>query len=138
MRNYVNKILKKNNIDPSILDVYYDPHRFYHNWSHIKSMLHSAKNKNILFDDLVLAIAFHDIVYDPKKNDNEEKSAELFYSYIKNKHIKQAILDTKTHKPSNELSKILCELDIENLYGDFDNFIGISYKVLYNFTNYGK
>jgi len=143
MRKYVEKILKEFNIETSILDVYFEPNRFYHNWDHINAMIESAGNmirppENIQFKDLVLAIVFHDIIYDPKRTDNEERSADLFYSYVKNKHIKQAILDTKIHKPSNELSKILCELDIENLYGDFDNFIDISYKVFkeYQFVDW--
>lgn len=137
-RQKVENVLKNFNIDIDIIKAYDEPHRFYHNWDHISKMLKSAFNKNFFFDDLILAIVFHDIVYDPKRTDNEERSAELFYSYVKNDFIRQAILDTKTHKYSNELSKILCELDIENLYGDISTFLDNSYKIFkeYQFVDW--
>jgi len=133
MREYAIKILKKYNIDINILENYNEPHRFYHNWDHIESMLISAKNKNILTNSLTLAIIFHDIFYDPKLKNNEQRSADIFYSWIQDSEIYQAIIDTETHKPSNELSRILCELDIDNLYGDFDIFIDNSYKLFKEF-----
>jgi len=132
-------ILEKYNINPNILEKYDEPHRFYHNWEHIEYMLIKASIKYTLTDELVLAIIFHDIIYDPKSKVNEEKSADLFYSYVKNKEIYNAILDTETHqKPSSELSKQLCELDIYNLYDNFDIFYENSYKIFkeYQFVDF--
>jgi predicted metal-dependent HD superfamily phosphohydrolase len=48
-------------------------------------MLYRAKELNILTDKLLLAIVFHDIVYNPRNSDNELKSAELFKSYLDQK-----------------------------------------------------
>ena len=130
-------ILSKYNIDLSILDKYNEPHRFYHNWDHIEYMINLCDRYKYTSEDLLLAIIFHDIIYDPKENDNEEKSAELFYSMFSNMlsdkdgnkididvdKIKQAILDTKYHnKFSSEISEQLCELDLYNLYDNFDVF----------------
>lgn len=118
---------------------YNEPFRFYHNWSHIESMLKLAHVKNIpLTDELFLAIVFHDIIYNPKLNDNEERSAELLYSYIENNDIKQAILDTKTHKPQSELSKQLCSLDLDVLNSDYETFIDFENKIFkeYQFVDY--
>lgn len=133
-------LLSKYNIDYDILSNYKEKHRFYHNWNHIDYMISLAKKLNILTDKLFLAIIFHDIIYDPKSNDNEEKSAQLFYSLIQDLEIKQAILDTKTHKPSNELSKQLCHLDLYNLYdeSDFDAFYDNSYNIFkeYQFVDF--
>lgn len=45
----------------SEINRYNEPHRFYHNMSHIESMINSAIKKNILSDELFLAIIFHEI-----------------------------------------------------------------------------
>lgn len=131
-------LLSKYDIDYDVLSNYKEEHRFYHNWNHIDYMINLAQDLNILTDKLFLAIIFHDIIYDPKANDNEEKSAELFYSLMQDFEIKQAILDTKHHKPSNELSKQLCHLDLHNLYNDFDTFYDNSYNIFkeYQFVDF--
>lgn len=131
-------LLNKYNIFDDILLKYDESHRFYHNWDHIQYMLDLAEKGDILTDKLHLAILFHDIVYDPKEKDNEEKSANYFYSFIQDEEIKQAILDTKHHKPSNVLSKQLCYLDLYNLYNDFDVFYDNSMKIFkeYQFVDF--
>ena len=49
-----------------------EPHRYYHNWNHIEYMFKIARKLGIeLTDELVLAIIFHDIIYDPLAKDNE-------------------------------------------------------------------
>jgi pantetheine-phosphate adenylyltransferase len=108
---------------------YDEPHRFYHNIEHIQKMLNSAKEQGILSDDLFLAIVFHDIIYNPKENNNEELSAELFYSYLKVDYIKQAILETKTHKPTSLLSMQLCDLDLSVLREDYETFMDFENKI---------
>ena len=96
MINIINNILIKFNIPIEILKNYDEQHRFYHNLYHLIDMLTNAKKLGIeLTDSLVLAIVFHDIIYDPKRKDNEERSADLFYTYVQNNEIYQAILDTK-------------------------------------------
>ncbi len=123
----------------TVLSNYFEPHRVYHNIHHIFDLLRKADKKGILSDELFLAIVFHDSIYDPKRNDNEEKSAELFSSYIDNDAVKQAILETKTHEPTTQLSKQLCDLDLSILYdNDFDNFIEFENKIFkeYQFVDY--
>lgn len=122
---------------------YDEEHRYYHNMEHIVDMVSIAKDLNILTDDLFLAIIFHDIIYDPRLNDNEEKSAELFSKYFpkknaKNKLIKNAILETKTHKYTSELSKQLCDLDLNILHSDFKTFMDFEHKIFkeYQFVDY--
>jgi pantetheine-phosphate adenylyltransferase len=138
-----NNLLSKFNVDIDCLDRYDEPHRFYHNWNHIEYMLSLAQKSNILTNELFLAILFHDIIYDPKSSDNEEKSAELFYILFKNSGVNvelimQAIFDTKHHISSSELSKQLCELDLYNLYNDFDVFYENCINIFkeYQFVDY--
>ena len=101
-------------------------------------MINDAKCKNILSDDLFLAIVFHDIIYNPKADNNEELSAELFCKYIDNEEIKQAILDTKKHEPKSELSKQLCDLDLSVLWSNYETFIDYESKIFkeYQFVDY--
>lgn len=59
---------------------YTEKQRHYHTLDHIASMIHEIKeckdpsiNKNML----LFAVWFHDIIYNPKKHDNEQQSAVL-------------------------------------------------------------
>ena len=84
-------------------------------------MLNKIVNSNKLSEEqkttLILVSVFHDIVYNPTKNDNEEESVKLFKHYCGNNigdkinEISKIILDTKNHTPSNENSKTFCYLD---------------------------
>ncbi|GEM47849.1 HD domain-containing protein [Deinococcus cellulosilyticus] len=60
-----------------------EPHRAYHNLTHIQEMLALMKEARITEHEIEFAIWGHDLVYDPKRNDNEEKSAELFTSWMR-------------------------------------------------------
>ncbi len=71
---------------------------------------------------LTAAAVYHDIVCDPKRQDNEEKSIEFFkntnigvkFLMIPNfkKKVIEIIADTKKHTPTTFLSKIFCALDL--------------------------
>jgi predicted metal-dependent HD superfamily phosphohydrolase len=57
-----------------------EPHRHYHSLAHLASVLSIVDANGALADDLAavrLAAWFHDAVYDPTANDNEEASAQL-------------------------------------------------------------
>lgn len=138
MENFIANKLAELGIPKSELMRYDEPHRFYHNLSHIETMISAAKKREILTDELFLAIVFHDIIYNPKANNNEELSAELLYKYMPLNKIKQAILDTKTHKPTNELSKQLCDLDLAVLWSDYETFIDFEHKIFkeYQWVDY--
>ena len=119
-----------------------EDHRFYHNWDHIEDLLEQIDKKGLENNEILfLATIFHDIVYDPKFTDNEEKSAELFMKSCKaDRKLKQAvkriILDTKTHKPSNEISKIFCEMDMAILKRPLDKLIEYENKIFKEFQCY--
>src|SRR5262245_65595107 len=64
----------------SIVEHYSASERAYHNLSHIQSLLalsESLLDKVQNRDALYFAIWFHDVIYDTKRSDNEEKSAEF-------------------------------------------------------------
>lgn len=90
-----------------------EPHRHYHNVEHLYNLIKYVDSDKIL----TIVASFHDIIYNPMKKDNEEKSIDLFKSllidekdrdvYIDSiiKAIETIILDTKTGIPTSRLSK---------------------------------
>jgi predicted metal-dependent HD superfamily phosphohydrolase len=81
------------------------------------------------YEKLLIASLFHDVIYEPMKNDNEEKSAQFFIECCQDKmnpdilEIKQIILDTKTHQSSTKLSKSFNKFDMNIVERDFDELI---------------
>ena len=107
---------------------YSEKHRYYHNIEHIKSMLmeiNSSKNYLDKQDELLFAAWFHDIIYNPKKHDNEGESAEAAVKMLKQlsvpdekiQKVKELILATANHtnnlEPDSDLSFFLdCDLKV--------------------------
>lgn len=60
---------------------YGEPHRRYHSWAHIQACLDELARLDGLSgrerEILTFAIWWHDAIYDPRRSDNEEQSAEL-------------------------------------------------------------
>lgn len=74
----------------------HEPQRHYHNLQHVSSMLECAdRHEDALVDPLVvrLAIYFHDIIYDPKRSDNELKSIAIFREFVKDVSLSSARVD---------------------------------------------
>jgi predicted metal-dependent HD superfamily phosphohydrolase len=93
----------------SIVEYYSEKNRAYHNLSHIQSLLslsESLSDKIQNPDALYFAIWFHDIIYDTKRSDNEEKSAEFAVDALASLGIpeqtialaREMILATKHHR----------------------------------------
>ena len=89
---------------------YMEPCRHYHNLSHIGHCLTElSRNRDLAEypDEVELAIMFHDFVYDPKADDNEERSAakavevmrELKLPEISVQRVYDEIMATKRRKP---------------------------------------
>jgi len=101
---------------------YTEPHRHYHGLPHIAWMLDQAREL-VLDDDQVLAIWFHDAVYDVLAHDNEERSAALAVERLtaaglpeaRIRKIESIVLDTKAHVPTLEASKLVMDLDLASL-----------------------
>lgn len=63
-----------------LIKKYNTPNRVYHNWSHIEYILNTAWYKQIpLSQTQLLAILFHDIVYNVGDVDNEINSCSVMY-----------------------------------------------------------
>lgn len=131
------EILNKWNIKcdiKTILSMWNESHRYYHNLNHLNdliSMINESKSRysEREYEKLIITSLFHDIIYDPTKNDNEEKSAGYFMECCVDKNdkdileINQMILDTKTHKSNTMLSEVFNSLDMNIVERDFDSLM---------------
>jgi predicted metal-dependent HD superfamily phosphohydrolase len=110
----------------------------YHTVEHIDSMFRSAQKFSFPMEpQLVFSIFYHDVIYDSKKHDNEELSAQLAEKSLTalglNQpliyQISQLILCTKKHKAVDgdlrATSEILLDLDLlilgtaQEIYDDY-------------------
>lgn len=119
-----------------ILKYYSGKSRYYHNLSHIKSMLIQAEDhkKELMdFDALLFAIWYHDIIYTSTKKDNEEKSAifaekrlkSLNFDQIRLKNVQNLIISTKKHQiivEENSDNAYLLDFDLSILGTDWNTY----------------
>lgn len=122
---------------------YKEPQRVFHDISHIDTGLYHLttleKNGYIITDTQKAAWLFHDIVYQPNRNDNEEKSAYLFAEYNKTyllgfdekevEEVKQIILDTIKHRPTIDASKLILDIDMLVLGTSYEDFLDYRSKI---------
>lgn len=113
--------------------IYEHPSRAYHNLEHIYSMLENLTESERFAENphrIILAIWFHDVIYDPKRNDNELKSAQFWIRkmtpYLLEDLLqwgKRAILSTIDHYPNHDLDiQLLLDLDLASLGASWEIF----------------
>ena len=124
-----------------VLANYANPDRFYHNFKHIGLMLDGLDRifypnsmwfgipqdkyrQTPVYLQTKQAIIYHDVIYDAKRNDNEERSAyeaeialtgEYDSDWIQ--EVKRLIMVTKTHNPAanDHPGQIITDLDLAGL-----------------------
>lgn len=104
-----------------ILDMWNEPNRYFHNLDHLNDILDQIEESRYneeTKDKLRLVALFHDIIYDPKRNDNELKSSEFFLSLCQEKNedileVNQAILDTEKHIDNTRISSLFNDMDMK-------------------------
>ena len=130
-----------------LISKYSEKHRFYHNLSHINSLLFNAENLQNKFSDydsVRFAIWFHDAVYEPKSSANEAESARLA---VKNltalniprtqiEKVEKMILATRKHAATSldTDGKLFLDLDLgilgapEEIYQKYTRAIRAEYS----------
>ena len=94
----------------TIIERYSEDSRAYHNLTHIQKMLEYVDTESGKLENapqVVLAVFFHDAIYDSHATDNEEKSAELVSKLLEPLGINQSdadtisqlVISTKLHQP---------------------------------------
>jgi predicted metal-dependent HD superfamily phosphohydrolase len=106
-----------------LIAAYQEPQRHYHTLQHIQeclSLLPLVINDCVHPDEVALAIWYHDVIYDPKAHDNEERSAARVLSDLMPlkgnsvvvDRISQLVLATKKHVASNADERVLMDIDL--------------------------
>jgi len=113
---------------------YSEPHRSYHNLTHIDRMLGWFIKSGVKKPEIELAIWFHDVIYEPLRSDNEEKSAEYFTELLGSvisvsiqEHIHRLILATNPASPrtGNPDEDLIIDIDLTILGSspeDYENY----------------
>jgi len=104
---------------------YRDRKRAYHNLRHIERVLETFLAIEEDLDPMdgariILALCYHDAVYDPKQKDNEAKSAALARRELAPLGVEEAdlaeierlILVTKNHRASDPLGGVVVDADL--------------------------
>src|SRR5262247_3008686 len=131
----------------SIAEHYSAKNRAYHNLSHIQSLLSISESIQDKIQDrgaFYFAVWFHDVIYDTKRSDNEEKSAEFAVEALASLGVpeqtvataREMILATKHHR-ADDLSwdmKAFLDLDTsilgapEEIYKEYSRAIRKEYS----------
>ena len=117
------------NFYASLYDAYCEVQRHYHSIQHIVECLeHFHQIKTYLDDTLSveLAIWFHDVIYNPQANDNEQQSADYMLRMLENvlgseqiAKIYAWILATKAHASTTDTDlAYLLDIDLAILASD--------------------
>lgn len=103
---------------------YAEAHRAYHNAEHVRAVLHALASRDLLTLALALSVWGHDLIYDPRAHDNEERSAELFGEWLRaqgaspelQEEVSALILATRhTAPPSTRGEALLVDADLSIL-----------------------
>jgi len=110
-----------------LVERYSESHRAYHNLAHVLDCLDEFESaRQLARNDTAVALAlwYHDIVYDPRAKDNEERSAELANEALNSAGLAQEtresitalILSTKKHDGSLDLdAPFMVDVDLSIL-----------------------
>ncbi len=133
----------------TLLAMWNESHRAYHTLNHLNDVIdqineNKSKFSGKEYEKLMLTALFHDCVYDPMRNDNEEKSADFFMECCQDKsnpdvlEVKQMILDTKTHESTTNLSESFNHYDMSIVERDFDQLLEWENGIHEEFKAYGE
>jgi predicted metal-dependent HD superfamily phosphohydrolase len=121
--------------------------RHYHNVNHLESLLNELtihKTKFASWDAIVLAIAYHDIVYNTLKSNNEERSAEVAIKRLSSiscpgetiEKCGKLIHATKKHEPADYETNLFTDADLSILGSDAETYNEYAKKIRREYSIY--
>lgn len=119
-----------------LVDRYGEAHRRYHTLDHVDACLawlDWGTGLALRPAEVSLALWFHDVIYEPRANDNEERSAAFARSRLAGTGISVEVLDrveahilaTRAHEAEHPDSCLVVDIDLAilgSLPGSFDEF----------------
>lgn len=112
---------------------YAEPQRHYHTLTHINDIVAKFDGLRGRFerpDSVLLALFFHDIVYDPARQDNEAQSAGILCERLPGigeamlDHACFCILESKGHKATGDAdTDLFLDLDMSILGAPWDEYL---------------
>ena len=130
--------------------MYSEPHRHYHTMRHLHNMF---KQWDTLQPQLIdpnaveFAVWFHDAIYDAKRNDNEEKSAQLARQIMLGMmdenaetmtSVQQLILSSQKHRPLVDVydCHFFIDLDLAILSADANDYMVYCQQIRQEYIHY--
>jgi predicted metal-dependent HD superfamily phosphohydrolase len=107
-----------------IVEAYSEPHRSYHTCDHVEACLSEFDRIRDVCespDQVECALWLHDVVYDPRASDNEEKSARWAMEFLAESgcpengvnRVRQLILITKHEEPPMSIdARLMVDIDL--------------------------
>jgi len=129
-----------------IVAAYSEPHRAYHTLAHLEDCLitwEAARSLAHQPNTVELAIYFHDVIYDPRASDNEERSAALAVQWLQCgqvpqslvEAVRQLILATKHQStPKDEDTALLVDIDLAILGSPIAEFDRYETNIRYEYS----
>jgi len=112
----------------TLIEQYAEPQRQYHNVFHIHALIQLQQAYQAVITDnesLLLAVFFHDIIYDVKRSDNEELSAEAATAFLQ-----------QTSYPADKIGKVAAFIRATQTHintnndSDLDHFLDFDLSIL--------
>ena len=106
-----------------VLECWNEPHRFFHTLDHLISIIQEIDAEELTdqnFRILIATALFHDIVYDPRKTDNEEQSVKVFQEMVTSDRIDLPEIENLILSTANKGIPALTALKNEILFNRFD------------------
>ena len=137
---YINLLTKYSSNDNLIINLwseieisYSNKKRHYHTLQHLDNLLLQLvplKSEIKNWDTILFSLYYHDIIYNSLKSDNEEKSAQVAASRMKQvsvpesiiKNCKEQILATKKHLNSDADTNYFTDADLSVLGQDWNTY----------------
>lgn len=129
-------------------NLYNSNKRHYHNLVHLENLYVQLKKVEHLINDwdcVLLALFYHDAIYNTLGTDNEEKSAELAKKHLANTRLSkeqiercyQHIIATKTHAKSTDIdTNIFTDADLSILGSEWDNYKSYAKQIRKEYSIY--
>jgi len=133
----------------TVLSMWNESHRSYHNLNHLNDLISQINENKSNFSEkeyekLMLTAVFHDVVYDPASQTNEEDSVKFLMKCVVDKNnkdildVRKMILDTKTHESTTNLSESFNNYDMNIVERDFDQLLDWEKGISEEFSVYPK